>query len=137
MLPEITVPGMARMRKAPFTGECGSNCFCAPSWGYTSQVRENTPVKRRKQSQRGQPTMQSSGLGMLFQEVLNTGSQNVPKCLIINTRRLQSGAKGLSSQIPTVEEAVRYKLIFREALPQADAGFVNTTYFFSILLKYS
>lgn len=55
------------------------------------RVRENIVRKDQTQkSQIGQTSMQSSGLGTLFpskgfQKALNTGSQNVLKCPVINT----------------------------------------------------
>ena len=78
--------------------------------------------------------MQSSGLGMFFsskgfRKALNTRSQNVLKCLVIDVRRVQSGAKGLSSQMHSVEEILSHKQIFHAPSPQIDGAFINILYF--------
>lgn len=52
----------------------------------------------------GQPSVQCI-LQQRLPKALNSGSQNVLKCLTINRRRVQSGAKALSSQMHTVEES--------------------------------
>ena len=52
----------------------------------------------------GQPSVQCI-LQERLPKALNSGSQNVLKCLTRNRRRVQSGAKALSSQMHMVEDS--------------------------------
>ena len=65
---------------------------------------EKTCLWNTKNNNSGQPSVQCI-LQQRLPKALNSGSQNVLKCLTISRGRVQSGAKALSSQMHTVLES--------------------------------